>query len=135
MLLMKMLMVSSSESIEELRSSELVPSQSRKKMSVGTSSSCTFTCRSSGEDQIQTPLVQARVVLPTSKPFSFWISWLQRKLLPERYGPQTVTGAIWLKQAYVSLRRAGQRADGLLVQSEFVRHFLVRRVVDDLDEQ
>ena len=81
---MKTLIVSSKESIEELRSSELVPSQSRKYMSVATSSSATFACRSSGEDQIQTPFVQALVVLPTSKPLSFWISWFSRKLLPER---------------------------------------------------
>ena len=104
-------------------------------MSIGTSSSSIFTCRSSGDDQIQTPFVQARVVLPTSKPLSFWISWLQRKLLPERYGPHTATGAIWVSRGYVSVCRAHQRADGLLVQPELVRHFLVGRIVDDFDQE
>lgn len=93
MLLKKMLIVIRRASTEASLSRELVPSQSRKYMSTGTKSPPTLISRSIGEDQIQIPLVQALVVPPTSNPFIRWSIWFARKDFPDRYGPQSVTGA------------------------------------------
>lgn len=94
MLLKKMLTVARRESTAVSRSTEFVPSQSSKNISTGKDSSPTSTVRSIGFDQIQIPLVQARVVEPTSKPFTLCSNWLAKKDLPDLYGPQIVTGAI-----------------------------------------
>lgn len=94
MLLKKMLTVASSESTAVSLSTELVPSQSRRYISTGTVDSPTDKSSSMGVDQIQMPLVQAWVDDPTANPFMRCISWLAKNDLPDRYGPQIVTGAI-----------------------------------------